>query len=315
VLRTVTATAREHRMFERGDLVLVAVSGGPDSVCLLHSLVRLHRLLRIRTACFHFDHRLRAGSEADARYVRRQADALGAPFFLRVARTRPGKGESVEAWARVERYRAAHEVLEEIGAAAVAVGHTADDQAETVLLALARGAGLDALTGMEPVSRPVVRPLLFVPREETAAFCRSLGLRPRQDPMNDDPRFARAAVRSHVLPVLERAAGRNVRPAIVRTADLLREDARLLDDLAEAREPSTVRREGSEVVLDAAGLSDLPRPLASRVVRRALLSAGLLPESPHVEAVLTLAAGRPGRRVSLPGGLVARRDRAAVVLG
>jgi tRNA(Ile)-lysidine synthase len=301
-------------MFEPGDLVLVAVSGGPDSVCLLHTLARLRRLFRIQLACFHFDHRLREGSSRDARYARRQADALGVPFFVRAADSRPGRGESIEAWARVERYGALHAVLEEVGGASAAVGHTADDQAETVLLALARGAGLDALAGMEPVSRPVVRPLLHVTREETAACCRSLGLRPRHDAMNDDLRFARAALRARVLPGLERALGRNVRPAVVRTAAMLREDARFLDDLADARAAEVVRRDGAGASLDAAALSRLPRPLASRVARRALLSVGVVPDAAHVDAVLGLAAGRSGRRISLPGGARARRDGGAVVV-
>jgi tRNA(Ile)-lysidine synthase len=301
-------------MFAPGDLVLAAVSGGPDSICLLHALVRVRRLFRIRLACFHFDHRLREGSGGDAGYVRRQAGALGLPFYLRQATSRPGKGESVEAWARIERYAALHDVLEEAGAASAALGHTADDQAETVLLALARGAGLEALGGMEPVRRPLVRPLLSVARAETEAFCRSLRLRPRHDAMNDDLRFARVAVRERVLPVLEQAMGRNVRPAIVRTAARLRQDARLLDEAAADRAASLVRRNGSEFAIEAEGVATLPPALASRVVRLALLAAGLVPDASHVESVLALGQGRPGRRISLPEGHAARREPGAIVL-
>jgi tRNA(Ile)-lysidine synthase len=301
-------------MFEAGDLVLVAVSGGPDSICLIHALARLRRLFRIRLACFHFDHRLREGSDLDARYVRRQADRLGAPLYLRAARSRPGKGESIEAWARIERYAALHDVLDETGAASAAVGHTADDQAETVLLALARGAGLEALGGMEPVRRPLVRPLLSVSRAETAAFCRSIRLRPRHDAMNDDLRFARVAVRERVLPVLDGAMGRNVRPAVVRTAALLREDARFLDEAARDRAAAFVRRSGSEVAIDVAGVRSLPAALSSRVVRTALLAAGVVPETSHVESVLSLGDGRSGRRVSLPEGRAARREGGVIVV-
>src|SRR4029450_10381708 len=104
VLHKVTATARRHVMFDPADHVVVAVSGGPDSMCLLHSMVRLQRLLRVRVTGFHFDHRLRKGSEGDARYVERQCGKLDVPFVLRQARSRPRRGESVEAWARIVRY-------------------------------------------------------------------------------------------------------------------------------------------------------------------------------------------------------------------
>ncbi|HXF57682.1 MAG TPA: tRNA lysidine(34) synthetase TilS [Actinomycetota bacterium] len=338
VLERVRAAARVHRMFEPGDRVLVAVSGGPDSLCLLHALARLRRLLRVDLACFHFDHGLREGSETDARYVARQARALGVPFVLRRAESRPGRGESVEAWAREVRYRALAEAASELGARVAAVGHTADDQAETVLLALLRGGGAEALSGMAPVSRlerlsgaerswrsgpgggaaeaalTLVRPLLEVTREETEAFCRALRLRPRRDPMNEDPSLMRAAVRRRVVPLLEEALGRKVRPALVRTAALLRSDAEFLEALATEAAARVVREQGRERLLDTERLRALPRPLASRVVRAAILALGVVPDAAHVEAVLDLAAGRPGRRAQLPGGLLARRGRGYVSL-
>lgn len=297
-------------------VVVVAVSGGPDSVCLLHALVRLRRLLRIRLVCAHVDHGLREGSDRDAAYVRAQAARMGVPFVLRRAAGRPARGESVEAWARTVRYEALAEVREEAGAAAVAVGHTRDDQAETVLLALIRGGGLEALAGMRPVSGAVVRPLLDVTREETAAFCRSLGLRPRHDPMNDDPAYLRVAIRTRVIPALEAAAGRGLRPALSRTAANLRADADLIEVFVERAADATIARDGpdGDVLLAADGLEALARPIAARVVRRALFAAGVLPEADHVDAVLDLAAKPPGRRRSLPGGLVARRERGYVRL-
>jgi tRNA(Ile)-lysidine synthase len=312
VLERVTAAAREHGMFPPGERVLVAVSGGPDSLCLLHALVRVARLLRVELACFHFDHRLREGSGRDAEYVRRQARALGVPFLLRRATGGPGRGESVEAWARAARYRALREAAREVGARVAAVGHTADDQAETVLLALLRGGGAEALSGMAPVSRgkegvALVRPLLEVTREETEAFCRALRLRPRRDPTNLDPALMRGALRTRVVPLLEGALGRSVRPALVRTASLLREDAEFLEALAAEAAHRVVSEEGGDRLLDAATLRSLPRPVASRVVRRVLLALGLVPEAAHVEAVLDLAAGRPGRGADLPAGLLVRR--------
>lgn len=301
--------ARRHHMFDTGSRVLVAVSGGPDSVCLLNSLVRLRRLLKIHPVCFHFDHGLRKGSKDDASYVRGQAERLGVPFALRRATSAPARGESIEAWARTVRYEALSNVLEELGGGVAAVGHTADDQAETVLLALLRGGGLQAITGMRPVIGPLVRPLLETTREETEAFCRSLHLRPRRDPMNEDPSFMRVGIRTRVIPQLEKALGRNLRSTLVRTASLLREDADFLVRLAATAKSEVVTEVGpGDTLLRVDGLQVVASPLAGRIVLRALLDLGCLPESGHVEAIIGLAAGRSGRSLSLPGGLLARRE-------
>jgi tRNA(Ile)-lysidine synthase len=301
-------------MFEPESSVLVAVSGGPDSICLFHSLVRLRRLLGLRLLCFHFDHALRRGSAADAEYVKRQAHTLGVPFVLRRASSQPARGESVEAWARSERYGAMLRVLEDTGASAAALGHTADDQAETVLLALLRGGGLEAMSGMRPVSRPFVRPLLGVSREETEAFCRSLRLRPRRDPMNEDLSFLRVAIRKRVIPALEEGVGRGVRSTLARTASLLAQDAAFLDAMTAAAAASIVASDGQDRLLRAEPLSDLPVPLSSRIVRGEILALGRLPEGSHVDAVLGLAGAEPGKGVRLPGGLRARRERGYVRL-
>jgi tRNA(Ile)-lysidine synthase len=300
-------------MFRPGATVVAAVSGGPDSVCLLHALVRLRRLLRIEVVCFHFDHRLRKASKLDAGYVRRQAGALGVPFVLRVAEGAPSRGESVEAWARTVRYAALLKAAEERGAE-VAVGHTADDQAETVLLALIRGGGLEAMAGMRHVNRPVVRPLLDCTRAETVAFCSSLRLRPRHDPMNADPRFLRAAIRRKGIPALERAVGRGITDSMVRTSSLLRADADFLEALAAEAERVVLRVEGEEAILDADALVRLPPPVAGRVIRRALLSLGMVPEATHIDAVRALAAARPATAVDLPRALKAKRQREYVRL-
>jgi tRNA(Ile)-lysidine synthase len=301
-------------MFEPGTRVVAAVSGGPDSLCLLHALWRLRRLLKVDLACFHFDHGLRPESAADARYVARQARNLGVTFILRSAETKPAKGASVEAWARTERYGALTAVLEELGGGVAAVGHTADDQAETVLLSLLRGGGLEAISGMAPVVRPIVRPLIEIEREQTVAFCRAVGLRPRRDPMNQDPAYMRVAVRRGVIPALERAVGRNIRSTLVRTAALLREDAELLHELATRAAVDVAARDGPDTLLRVGSLRDLPKPLAARIVRSELLAFSSLPETAHVESVLSLASGHPGQQVALPQGLLAKREKEYVRL-
>lgn len=314
VLERVTATAREHAMFLPGQTVLVSVSGGPDSTCLLHVLHLLRRLFRIRLAVFHFDHRLRAGSEADAAYVRRAAERLRLPFVLREAQEPPHPRMSLEHWARDVRRAASVEAMRELGAERIALGHTADDQAETVLMAAITGSGLDAMAAIRPVTPPWVHPLLDVTRSEAAACCRALRLRPREDPTNRDLRFLRNALRHRGIPALERAAGRDVIGPLARTAALLREDAEELARQAAPAVAELVEETPDGVEVPATGLLDLPRAIEGRVVREAILRCGVLPTREDVEAVLDLAAGRPGRRRDLSSGLKAARDRGYVRL-
>lgn len=314
VLERVTATVREHELLLPGETVMVAVSGGPDSTCLLHALVDLRRLLRVRLAVFHFDHRLRPTSADDAAYVRRTAARLGLPFRLAEATTRPAPGESVEDWARRARYAALAIAMRGSDATKGATGHTLDDQAETVLLALLRGGGLDAVAGIAPVQGNVVRPLLDVTRDEVEAFCRAKRLRPRIDPTNRDTRLLRNAVRLRVMPALERGVGRDVRATLARTARVLRRDAELLRRLATEAAVELLEDTPEGVRLPAAALASLPGAIAARVARDALYRCGVVPSSEDVDAVLDLARGRPGRRRDLTGGSTARREREYVSL-
>jgi len=322
VLERVTKTAREHEMFREGDLVLVSVSGGPDSVCLLYSLWYLRRLFKIRLEVFHFDHRLRKDSAKDAEYVRRLAERLKLPFHARGADDAPGKGVSVEAWATVARMNAANDVRKSIGARMWAEGHTLNDQAETILLNLIRGGGLEAITGIWPggaqEGSTIVQPLIDVERDEIVVFCRALHLRPRRDPTNEDTRLLRNAIRIKVLPAIERGTGRDVTRSIARSGDLLRADRMELHGAA-IHALSTVLEgplDGPRdlIRLDAEALRSLPKPIASRVVRLAvynvMASDDVAPWTREaVEAVLDLAGGRVGRRRDLPNGLKARREQ------
>jgi tRNA(Ile)-lysidine synthase len=327
VLERVTKTAREHEMFGEGDLVLVSVSGGPDSVCLLYSLWYLRRLFKIRLEVFHFDHRLRKDSAKDADYVRRLAERLKLPFHARAADDAPAKGVSVEAWATVARVDAANDVRRSIGARRWAEGHTLNDQAETILLNLIRGGGLEAITGIWPggarEGTTIVQPLIDVDREEIAAFCRALHLRPRRDPMNEDTKLLRNAIRIKVLPAIERGTGREVTRSIARSGDLLRADRMELHGAAihalSAVLEGPLNGPRDVVRLDAEALRSLPKPIASRVVRlavyRIMASDDAAPWTREaVEAVLDLAGGRVGRRRDLPNGSTARREREYVSL-
>lgn len=307
VLERVTATAREHEMFLPGQTIVAAVSGGADSVCLVESLVRLRRLFRYRIEVFHLDHRLREGSVQDARYVARLAARHELPFHLRTVASEPPAGASVEAWARRQRLTAMAELARDTGASRVAVGHTQDDQAETVLLNLATGSGLRGLGGIAPVAGPYVNPLIDVTRAEVEACCRSLRLRPRADPTNLDPRFLRNAIRLEALPGLERALGRSLRQPLARTAEGLREDADELQRQTWAVIEDVLTETPESVDLHAVSLLDLPRAIAGRVVSHAVYGRDVACTRADVSAVLDLAGGRPGRRRDLSSGLKARR--------
>jgi tRNA(Ile)-lysidine synthase len=278
-------------------------------------------LLKIRVEVFHFDHRLRPDSDRDAVYVRRVSERLGIPFHLREAEDQPAKGSSVEAWASGVRMHAANEVRRQIDASALAEGHTLDDQAETVLLNLVRGTGIEGLAGIDPGDRRNrwIQPLIEVTRDDVEAFCRAMHLRPRRDPMNEDPRYLRAAIRHDVLPAIERATGRGVRASIARTAATIRGD---LDELRQSTGRTffeIAEETGDEVRFEAAGLLALPDPVARRVIRfgayRVMTIDVPAPwTKAGIEAVLDLAKGRPGRRRDLRDGRVARRTRTHVVV-
>ena len=321
VLTQVTATVRARELTQPGDLVLAAVSGGPDSLCLLYSLWYLRRLLKIRVEVFHFDHRLRPDSADDAAYVRRVSERLGLPFHLREAHDAPRRGESVEAWATVARMNAANGVRREIGAVSFAEGHTLDDQAETVVLNLIRGSGIEGLSGIDPgrARSSIIQPLIDVSHADVEAFCRALHLRPRRDPMNRDRRHLRVAIRLDVLPKIEAATGRGAKATLARTADNLRADR---DELSaatlRAAEDVTDRGPDGEIRFDAAKVRALAPAMAARVIRSEIYRALAIQEVPWsraaIEAVIDLANGRPGRRRDLPNGQVARRDRTHVIV-
>jgi tRNA(Ile)-lysidine synthase len=296
-------------MFTPGRTVLVAVSGGPDSVCLLESLVRLRRLFRYRLEVGHVDHGFRLDSSADAAYVRRLAARHDLPFHLHAVTTTPVPGASVEAWAREERIGALARIANALDAGRIALGHTLDDQAETILLNVVTGSGLSGLAGIRYVAGPWVNPLLDVAREEVEAFCASLHLRPRHDPTNDDPRFLRNALRLEGLPALERALGRNLREPLARTAFTLAEDAEELARRAAEAGDAILAETPEGADLAAVGLLDLPRAIGARVATQAVYRCGAVCSRADVEAIFDLASGRPGRRRDLSDGVKGRRGR------
>ena len=279
--------------------VVVGCSGGPDSLTLLAVACDLG----LAPIAVHVDHGLRDGSAAEGDVVAAAAQRLGARVEQRSVEV--GAGANLEARARDARYRALEGAAREHGASAVLVGHTADDQAETILLALLRGSGSAGLAGM-PVRRDlIVRPLLKLRRAETEACCASLGLDPVRDPTNDDRAYRRAWIRHEVLPLLASGAARDLVPVLTRQADVLRDESEYLDALARAAWPPDDHHAPADV------LDRLPRPLARRAVRCWL---GSPPPSLHeVERVLAVAR-RDARATELAGGRRVRRTRGELIV-
>ncbi|HMC40400.1 MAG TPA: tRNA lysidine(34) synthetase TilS [Acidimicrobiales bacterium] len=269
--------------------VALAVSGGPDSLALLV----LGAAAGLSGTAVHVDHGLRPGSESEADVVADAARRWG--FAFSAVRVHVDEGPDLEARARRARYGALPR--------GALTGHTMDDQAETVLLNLMRGAGVDGLSGMrrsEAGPAGVSRPLLGLRRHDTEEVCRRAGLVPVRDPSNADPRFRRNRVRAELIPLLERIAGREVVPILARQAEVVAADAELLDRLAQGLDPTEV-----------ATMRAVPRPLAHRAVR-AWLRAGPghhPPSAAEVDRVMEVVEGRAvacevsgGRRVARRAG-------------
>lgn len=303
-------------LIPEGSSILVAVSGGGDSVALLHLLVRFAEGSKIRLAVAHLDHGLRRGSRADRRFVEKLAAELGLPCLGDRREVAPLRrsGESPEEAARRVRRAFLREARDRAGADSIAMGHTLDDQAETVLMRLARGAGATALTGMAPSGPgPFIRPLLRMERATLRDYLQGRELAFREDPSNRDLRFDRNRVRRLVLPVLREALNPRAARHLVKAAGRFREDALYLDELAGRTFAEISRAESNGVLLLEAGpLAQAPAPLANRVAVLALCRAGSDPRrvaARHVEALLGLASGGCGRELHLPGRIVARRGR------
>jgi tRNA(Ile)-lysidine synthase len=286
-----------------GDLVLAACSGGTDSLALAAALAFVAPRAGLLAGGVTVDHGLQDGSASRAADVASALSALGLDPVRRVA-VSVGDHGGPEAAARTARYAALAGVAEETAATAVLLGHTLDDQAETVLLGLARGSGARSLAGMPPRRGVFRRPLLGLRRADTAAACAAQDLRPWHDPHNADRRFARVRVRLDVMPVLEAALGPGVAAALARTADQLRADAEVLEDISAERS-----RGGSS--LSASSLEGMPAAVRTRVLRTAAVAAGCPAgalTAGHIARLCELVTDWHGQRwIDLPGGVRASR--------
>jgi len=323
----VFAYLRKHCPLDADSVLLVAVSGGADSVCLLDIMNRLAAELKVSLHIAHLDHQLRGEeSAAEARYVSALATRLGIPVTVAqrdVTAYHQEKRLSLEEAAREVRYAFFEETARRVGAAAVAVGHTRDDHIETALLHLIRGSGTRGLRGLAPQvelsgSRlRVIRPLLCLSRAETMSYCREHNLEPCSDSSNLSLSPLRNRVRLKLLPQLQ-GYNPQIKAALERTAEIAAADIDFIEAAGRAAWPQVAEEHENIIILNKSSLRELPCALKRQVLRLAIARlAGSLRdiEARHIEAVMAALDKPVGRKLNLPGGLIFLIDYQRYLIG
>jgi tRNA(Ile)-lysidine synthase len=299
-LQQVHETIRRHGMLRGGETVLVGVSGGPDSVCLFRSLLALAPSLQITLQLLHVHHGLRPEADAEADFVVELARAWKIPVVVeRVHPTRSG-GTSPEAAARRVRYAAIRQWAARLGASRVALGHTADDQAETVLMRLLQGAGPRGLGGIPPVREFLIRPLIELPRSAILLELGRLGQSWVEDPSNRDPKFLRNRIRHDLLPLLAGSYNPRIAEALCRVGALCRELLADLDEVAQRELGRLAVDDEAGLTLPLAPLRALPHGVSLRLLRHALARLGeRAPLRGWAQQAIRELVERGGRRLTL----------------
>jgi tRNA(Ile)-lysidine synthase len=261
-------TIHRYGMLEGGEKIVVAVSGGPDSTCLLDVLARLSHSQGYKLEVAHVDHRLSPESETISARVAKAAAEIG--YDVHVARAPDLAGPNLHARARDFRYAFFETIARDIDASKIATGHTLDDRVETTLARLVHGASTDGLAGIPPAAEERIRPLIGLRRSETRAYCDECGLDYVDDPANDDDRFDRAAVRSLVVTAIEERWGDGAIRAIAAAADDLRDDADALRVLADRLYGDMAESSDGVVSFDRTALLEMPRAFRRRMLERAI---------------------------------------------
>lgn len=315
LLDKVRRTLERHNLLTKRDKVIVALSGGPDSVCLLHILMELAPVYNLSLHIAHVNYQLR-GEESlvDEAFVKGMAESLGIPITIKRAEiTGKGRG-NIQEIAREIRYNFLKGLAEEIGFDKIALGHTADDQAETFLIRMLRGSGTSGLAGIPLVREGrFIRPLLFISRNGVLDYLREKGIPFREDSTNIKPIYLRNKIRNALIPVLAKEFNKNIVETLSREAEILRTDEEFLKKYVEDLFPETIiEKKEREIGLSIPSLEKLHPALKRRIIRRCLeiIKGDLRGISfTHIEDVIDrLLTGETGRRISLPKGIVLEKN-------
>jgi tRNA(Ile)-lysidine synthase len=313
----VLAFIREKNLVKSREKLVLAVSGGADSVCLLYTLAGLSRRLDIELHIAHLNHQLRGTeSDADARYVSRLAKRLGIPATIEsrdVKACRQKYKLSLEEAAREVRYGFLAEVASRLGTKRVATGHTADDNIETILMHLIRGSGMRGMRGLLPVSPwssgekslTIIRPLLELTREDTTGYCRRHNLKPRIDASNLSPEPLRNRIRHELLPDLRKYNPR-IAETLLRTARIAADDLEYIENAALKAQEGIINTNRGQVIIHKNKFLSLPVALQRQLLRTSVasFSGGLKDiEASHIEDIIKALDKPAGKVISLPFGL------------
>lgn len=290
-----------------GQKLLVAVSGGADSLALAAAVEFEAKKLGLKIAAAVIDHGLQEVSAKVAALSAKRLEQIGFEEVI-VKKVRVGKSGGPEAAARTARYSALETIRQQTKSHFIVLGHTASDQAETVLLGLVRGSGAKSLSGMSEKAGHLLRPLLGIDRATTEAFCKASGIKYWLDPQNKDEKYLRVVIRKQVLPLLEKLLGGSVAKSLIRSADQLREDDQYLDAQAQRSFKNNAKVSGSGISFEVKALEKLPAAILNRVIKKSLDSFGSESSRTHVLAVSDLFLSWHGQKpLALPGVRVVRR--------
>ena len=315
-------TIQKHNMLKEGDRVVVGVSGGPDSTALIHLLCRLKQDYKLGIWIAHLNHELRSEAKEEAEWVKRFASQLKVPIILdslNVALIAKEKKMSVEMAAREVRYNFFERVANEVRATKIALGHTASDQVETLLMRLIRGTGLDGLTGIPPIRGKIIRPLINIFREEIEKYCQIYNLYPCRDSSNQKLFFFRNKIRLRLIPFICREYNPQFNQVLFQTADILREERKCLDEIAERiLKKLILKRSDRQITINAEKLlSSHPLALQRRVIRKLILEVkGNLKNVSfiHIDKILKLRSDKGTKIINLPGDIIAKREYHQLVI-
>ena len=317
-------TINKYHLINNGDSVVVGVSGGPDSVCLLHVLYTLRERLQIKLHAVHINHMLRgAESEEDEKYVKELCEKLEIPahfFSIDVQDLASKKGISLEEAGREARYRKFEEVAGETGASKIAVAHNRNDQAETVLMNIIRGSGLDGLKGIEYMRGKIIRPLLDVRREDIESYCRQHSLNPRTDSTNLVSIYTRNKVRLDLIPSINKMFDIDIQDNLWKMSVLLKDELDYIDEnVTRLYNECLIEADKDSITIDAGIFNNCHIAVKRRIIRNAVKNlTGSLKgiESVHIEKVLQLwEKGRTGAEIHLPGELKALKSYNHLIIG